>query len=194
MDQDRSSWQSMADISQLGVETAASVVQKLLATTRDVTSLRVPLLPATTNPTEARQLRADAERLIDLYSDWTRSLLDGFVQATTRRGTDDGGLLVLGPVGAGESATGTAWLHVLDEPGAEGTLLGTDLVAHHGCRIDHRTITFNPRTLNASAARTSHEVKIQVEVPPVVKSGPYYGHVLVEGFPELCLNLRVDVE
>jgi hypothetical protein len=194
MAQERSSWQSVADISQLGVETAASVLQKLLSTTRDVTSLRVPLLPATADPTEARQLRADAERFIDLYSDWTRSLLNGFVQATTRGASDYGELLVLGPVGAGGTAKGSAWLHVLDEPAAKGNLLGTDLVAHHGNRIDQSSMTFNPPSLRAPAARTSYEVEIQVEVPAAVKSGPYHGHVLVEGLPEICLNLRVIVE
>ena len=79
-------WASVADIGQLGLDTAAAVVERLLTLTRLTITrqpggLTVPLLPATGDGVDARRVRAEAERLIDLYAEWTRSLVQAAVDA-----------------------------------------------------------------------------------------------------------------
>ena len=189
-------WSSVTDIGGLGIETAATVVERLLSLTREVGGLRVPLLEATTDTAQARRLRANAERLIDLYADWTRSLVDAAVDvATPANGSgSDGHALVLGPVKPGEEVADTLWLHFLDGPAAGlAAFQATDLSAHHGGRIGSDAVSFDPATLEASAPRTKRQVEVRVSVPRDAVTGPYHGHVLVEGLPEVCLGLRVDV-
>jgi hypothetical protein len=189
-------WSSVSDIGQLGIETAAAVVERLLSLTREVGSLRLPLLPATPDAPDARQLRADAERLIDLYADWTRSLVDAAVDVSTpSNGSDAADTLALGPVPAGEEVESTVWLHLLDGPGADqATLWSTDLTAHDGGRIGSDSVSFDPPTLEASSPRTRRDIRVRVSVPPGTPPGPYHGHVFLEGFPEVSLGLRIDVE
>jgi hypothetical protein len=188
-------WSAVADIGQLGIETAAAVVERLLSLTSEVGRTRLPLLPATPDGAEARQLRADAERLIDLYAEWTRTLVDAAVDlATPSNGTNGRDALVLGPVGQGRPVEGTVWLHVLDGPAADhATLRSTNLSAHHGGQIGAEAVSFDPPTVEVSAPRTTLDVRIRVTVPSGTPSGPYHGHVLVDGLPEVCLGLRVDV-
>jgi hypothetical protein len=195
-DDPRPPWSSVADIGGLGIETAATVVERLLDLTREVGGLRVPLLEATTDTAHARRLRANAERLIDLYADWTRSLVDATVDvATPANGSGNGShALVLGPVAPGEEAADTLWLHFLDGPAADrATFQATDLSAHHGGRIPADEVSFDPPTLDAGTPRSKQQVEVRVTVPSGAVAGPYHGHVLVEGFPEVCLGLRVDV-
>jgi hypothetical protein len=189
-------WSSVTDIGGLGIETAATVVERLLDLTREVGGLRVPLLEATTDTAQARRLRANAERLIDLYADWTRSLVDAAVDvATPANGSGNGShSLVLGPAAPGGEVGDVLWLHFLDGPaGGRATFQATDLSAHHGGRIAADAVTFDPPTLDASTPRSKRQVEVRVDVPPDAVAGPYHGHLLVEGFPEVCLALRLDV-
>jgi hypothetical protein len=191
-------WASVADIGQLGLETAAKVVERLMAVTRLTLSrqpggLTFPLLPATGDGVEARRLRAEAERLIDLYADWTRSLVQAAVDAADV-GRPTPQRLSLGPVGPATTAEACVWLHVLDGPAAGPTTLrATDLIAHHGGVIPSDAVQFDPARLDTASPRTSREVAVRVTVPPGAAPGPYHGHILAAGLPEVFLELRLDV-
>lgn len=192
-------WASVADIGQLGFETAATVVERLMALTRLTLSrqphgLTFPLLPATGDGVEARRLRAEAERLIDLYADWTRSLVQAAVDAAdgSRAAPER---LALGPVEPGAAADAYVWLHILDGPAAGPTTLrATDLTAHHGGVIPAGAVRFDPASLDTASPRTSREVTVRVTVPPGATPGLYHGHILAVGIPEVSLELRLHVQ
>jgi hypothetical protein len=191
-------WASVADIGQLGLETAAKVVERLMTLTRLTLSrqpggLTFPLLPATSESVEARRLRAEAERLIDLYADWTRSLVQAAVDAAdVSRATPE--RLILGPVDPAATAEACVWLHVLDGPAAgPATLRATDLIAHHGGVIPSGAVRFDPAHLDTASPRTSREVTVRATAPSGAAPGPYYGHILAAGLPEVSLELCVDV-
>jgi hypothetical protein len=191
-------WASVADIGQLGLDTAAAVVERLLrltrlTITRQPGGLTVPLLPATGEGLDARRVRAEAERLIDLYAEWTRSLVQAAVDAADPE-RPAGEKLSLGPAPPDTSTQATIWLHVLDGPAAGTTLLrSTDLVAHHGGAISGAAIRFEPPALDATSPQTSQAVTVLVDVPPGVAAGPYHGHILATGVPEVCLEVTLDV-
>ncbi len=192
------SWASVADIGQLGLDTAAAVVERLLTLTRLTITrqpggLTIPLLPATGDGLDARRVRAEAERLIDLYAEWTRSLVQAAVDAADPD-RPPGEKLSLGPAPPDSSTQASIWLHVLDGPAAGTTVLrATDLVAHHGGAISGAAIRFEPPALDATSPRTSQAVTVLVDVPPGVAAGPYHGHILATGVPEVCLEVTLDV-
>lgn len=155
---------------------------------------------------QARRFRADAERLVELYADWTRMLVDGAaslaeqaVGAAPPGGADESatgasGVLVLGPASAGATTTTSAWLHVLDGPAAApAALRSTDLVAHDGSVVPGVALTCTPPVLETSAARTSSEVRVSVVVPANTAPGSYHGHLLASGLPEVVLPVRLEV-
>lgn len=155
---------------------------------------------------QARRFRADAERLVELYADWTRMLVDGAaalaeqaagvdVDATATAGQETGtGVLVLGPASGGATTTASVWLHVLDGPSAApAPLRATDLVAHDGTAVPGSALTAAPDRLDTSVARSSSEVRITVVVPPGTAPGQYHGHLLAAGLPEVVLPLRLEV-
>ena len=120
-------WASVADIGKLGLDTAAAVVERLLTLTRlTITKqpggLTIPLLPATGDGMDARRVRAEAERLIDLYAEWTRSLVQAAVDAADPD-RPPGEKLSLGPAPPDSSTQAIIWLHVLDGPAAGTTHL-----------------------------------------------------------------------
>jgi hypothetical protein len=191
-------WASVADIGQLGLETAATVVERLLTLTRltlspQAVGLPFPLLSATRDGVDARRMRAEAERLIDLYADWTRALVQAAVDAADG-GRPAGEGLSLGPVEPGGSAEASVWLHLLEGPAAGMTTLrATDLVAHHGGAIPSAAVHFDPASLDTAKPRTSQQVVVGLTVPQGTAPGPYHGHILATGVPEVSLPLRVDV-
>jgi hypothetical protein len=191
-------WASVADIGQLGLETAATVVERLLTLTRltlspQAVGLPFPLLSATRDGVDARRMRAEAERLIDLYADWTRALVQAAVDAADG-GRPAGEGLSLGPVEPGGSAEASVWLHLLEGPAAGMTTLrATDLVAHHGGAIPSAAVRFDPASLDTANPRTSQQVVVGLTVPQGTAPGPYHGHILAIGVPEVSLPLRVDV-
>jgi hypothetical protein len=156
---------------------------------------------------QARRFRADAERLVELYADWTRMLVDGAaslaeqaVGAAPADGSAPRGAaavsdaLVLGPASAGATTTASAWLHVLDGPAAApAPLHATDLVAHHGGAVPGEALTCTPSALHTAAARTTSEIRVTVQVPGETGPGTYHGHLLAEGLPEVVLALRLEV-
>jgi hypothetical protein len=138
-------------------------------------------------------MRADAERLIDLYAEWARALVDAAAEAAhPNGGTPD--RLLIGPVAPDMSAKATLWLHTLDGPATgPARLLATDLVAHHGGSIPSGSIEFDPAVIDGRSPRTSSEVTVLATVPPATRPGPYHGHVLADGLPELSLPVCVEV-
>jgi hypothetical protein len=203
-------WSVAGDVGQAGLRAAGAVVEQLLALSRRLTDVPMPISTFEPSPAgtagpaqELRRLRADAERLIELYGDWTRALLDGFTELAEGRGGTD--RLVAGPVAAGTGATTTAWLHLLDGAGIpEAPLFATDLVAHDGVVLAGTAVSFDPSTLGARAhtsdtaapgERTAGptEVRVTVTVPAGAAPGTYHGTVLATGLPEVHLALRVDV-
>jgi hypothetical protein len=191
-------WASVADIGQFGLETAAAVVERLLTMTRlafarHPAGFRLPLLPATAESVQARQLRAEAERLIDLYAEWTRSLVQVAVDATnTDRAVPD--RLSVGPVAPGGSTGATVWLHVLDGPAAAPIrLMASNLIAHHGGSIPASAVSFTPPTLDTTSPRSREEVALRVRIPEDAAPGPYHGHILAVGMPEVCLEVLLEV-
>jgi hypothetical protein len=191
-------WSSVSDVGKLGLETAAAVVERLLAVTR----LSWPrqsgapsffFLPASVDGSDSRRMRADAERLIDLYAEWARALVDAAAEAAHPNGGSPDRLLI-GPVAPDTSVKTTVWLHTLDGPATgPARLVATDLVAHHGGSIPSGTIQFDPAIIDGRSPRTSTEVTVLAAVPPETSPGPYHGHILADGLPELSLPLCVEV-
>jgi hypothetical protein len=186
-------WLSIGDVGQLGLETAAAVVERLLHVTRQVGDLRLPLFPSGPDPAATRRLRADAERLIDLYAEWTRLLVEVSLDGAAPTRSPD--VLTLGPVAPAGTAQATVWFHVLDGPGAgPATLRATDLTAHDGSRVLARAVGFDPPALPTGSPRTSHEVAVRVSVPRRTRPGLYHGHLLAAGLAEVSLPVRLTVD
>jgi hypothetical protein len=191
-------WSVAGDVGQAGLRAAGAVVEQLLALSRRLAEVPMPISTfeppagAAAGPAqELRRLRADAERLIELYGDWTRALLDGFTELAEGRNGDGG--LAAGPAAAGAVVTTTAWLHLLDGDGVpDAPLFATDLVAHDGTVIPAAAVTFDPPTLGP-AATTPTEIRVCVVLPAGTGPGTYHGTVLATGLPEVHLALRVEV-
>lgn len=153
---------------------------------------------------QARRFRADAERLVELYADWTRMLVDGAASlaeqavggeapAAAAPGAGSAAV-VLGPASAGATTTTSVWLHVLDGPGAApAPLRATDLVAHDGSVVAGASLSAAPSHLDTSVPRSSSEVRISVRVPDGTPPGAYHGHLLATGLPEVVLPVRLEV-
>ena len=210
------------EVARAGLEAAAAVVERMLELgRRGASGIQVPIAPNQEPPSAAsidddpnasgapsadltkmsRRLRADAERLVELYATWTRALVDGAAalaeQAMERSPTSPApseGSLRLGPAARGTTTGGEAWLHVLDgPPGPPARVHASDLIAHHGDRIAGELVVASPGVLDTAASRTSTSVAISVAVPDQIRPGTYYGHLLADGLPEVVLPLVVEV-
>jgi hypothetical protein len=224
------------DLASAGLASAAAVVERMLELGRAAASgLRLPLpvnseqalglfapgFPGApiadgtddaddVDPVErarqARRFRADGERMVELYADWIRMLVDGAaslaeqaagVAPGSAAAPTDGpvsGALVLGPASAGATTTAAAWVHVLDGPAAAlAPLHATDLVAHDGAVVPAAALSCAPGELDTSVARSSSEVRITVVVPLGTPTGSYHGHLLARGLPEVVLPVRLEV-
>jgi hypothetical protein len=149
---------------------------------------------------EVRRLRADGERLLEWWGEWMRVLLDAAVdgaetgiaerEAVERKDPP----LRLGPVKAGHSASGRAWVHILDGPPApRARLRATALTAHDGGTIEAQAASFEPPMLDSFDLRSSHELGVAVAVPHGTRPGIYHGHILAAGLPEVSLDVRLEV-
>jgi hypothetical protein len=150
---------------------------------------------------EVRRLRADGERLLELWGEWIRVLLDvamdgaeaGVAERDTGVHADDQ-LLRLGPVKPGHPESGRAWVHILDGPPAPpACLCATAFTAHDGATVEARAASFEPPTLDSFDLRSSHEVVVTVAVPEGTRPGAYYGHILATGMPEVSLPVCLEV-
>jgi hypothetical protein len=201
---------AMADIQRAGLETAAVVVERMLELGRQSARAPFPLhLPAEPvvdgdgaeaprdRGREARRLRADAERLLELWGESMRLLLDVAADAAEtgvdgRNGAAD--QLTLSPVPSGESSVGRVWLHVLDgPPGSPARLTTTALTAHDGAAIGAPAASFEPPLIDTFALRSSQEILVTIEVPDGTSPGVYHGHILATGLPEVGLPVRIEV-
>jgi hypothetical protein len=149
---------------------------------------------------QVRRLRADGERLLEWWGEWMRVLLDaamdgaeaGIAERDTAHGGDQP--LRLGPVKAGQQASGRTWMHVLDgPPGPEARLSATLFTAHDGATIAARAASFEPPMLDSFDLRSSKEVVVTVAVPTGTPPGTYHGHILAVGLPEVSLAVRLEV-
>ena len=214
---------SNPDLARLGLQAAAAAVERMLELSRSAASgLRVPLAPNGEAPTGngfavganeepavdgapdlsglSRRLRADSERLVELYASWTRALVDGaasLVEQASGLPTGSAGAtetLTLGPVAAGTSTASSAWLHVLDGPSAPpSTLHASDLVAHDGSSLPGAKVTCEPPVLHTDSLRTTTEVTVSAHVPAGTPPGTYHGYLLARGLPAVALALRLEV-
>ncbi len=150
---------------------------------------------------EVRRLRADGERLLELWGEWMRVLLDaavdgaeaGVAERDTGVHADDQPLR-LGPVKPGHPESGRAWVHILDgPPGPPARLGATAFTAHDGATVEARAASFEPPTLDSFNLRSSHEVVVTVAVPEGTRPGAYYGYILATGMPEVSLPVRLEV-
>lgn len=203
-----------ARIRDLGLETAAEVVERMLELGHQMADLRIPLLPAgrgdggggggggdedAADPEatgQLRRLRADADRLIDLYGDWSRTLLDSVMDmASQGRGAarESVDALVLGPVSPGDEAVATAWLHLLDGAPATATMRATDLTRHDGKVVAAAHIHATPAAVERTAPGASVELTVAVVVPADAEPGTYRGHLLATGLPDVALAMRLEV-
>jgi hypothetical protein len=203
---------AMAEVQRAGLEAAVVVVERMLEFGRQSARAPFPLhLPpepvagqdadgadgAEDSGREARRLRADAERLLELWGESMRLLLDLAADAaeTSANGRNGGGdRLSLGPVAPGESASGRVWLHVLDgPPGSPARLTATAFTSHEGAAIAAAAAIFEPPLLDTFALRSSRDVRLTVEVPEGTAPGVYHGHILAGGLPEVGLAVRIEV-
>lgn len=203
-------------IGEAGLAAAASVVEQVLALSRrssELVRLPFPTLappapsaggptdgepPTGPTPADARRLRADAERLIELYGEWTRVLLDAAVtmveQTSAATGPPAADGLVVGPVGPGATASASVFLHTLDGPAAgTTTLFVTTFTASDGSTIAPSAVDLDPADLDTVASRTSHEVTVTVTVPASCGAGTFRGHLLAKGLDEVALPVVVVV-
>lgn len=202
----------MAEVQRAGLEAAATVVERMLELgrlgTRGPLPFPLPAAPSagsngdTPNGAEnrgrdVRRLRGDAERMLELWGEWMRLLLDAAAdsaEATLERGKGRTEHLLLGPVQAGSTVTARAWLHVLDgPPAAPARLSATAFTAHDGSSIEGGAIAFDPPALDTFALRSSEEIAVTVDVPAETRPGVYHGHLLASGLPELSLAARIEV-
>jgi hypothetical protein len=209
------------EVARAGLEAAAAVVERMLDLGRKgVSGIQVPIAPnqgAPSAPADgddgapgstpadltklSRRLRADAERLVEMYAAWTRALVDGAaalaeqaMERTPRSTSPAEGALRLGPAARGTTTGAEAWLHVLDgPPGPPARVHSSDLIAHHGDRIPGELVSATPSVLDTAASRTSTAVAVSVAVPGGIEPGTYYGHLLAEGLPEIVLPIVVEV-
>lgn len=149
---------------------------------------------------EVRRLRADGERLLELWGEWMRVLLDAVMDGAEAGVAErDAGLhagdqpLRLGPVKPGRSESGRAWVHILDgPPGPPARLSATAFTSHDGATVE-AAASFEPPLLDSFDLRSSHEVVVTVAVPEATRPGAYYGHILATGMPEVSLPVRLEV-
>ncbi len=169
-------WEAMTDIGRYGLETAAAVVEGMLGLTREAGGARIPFLTPSGDPASdpARRLRADAEKLVELYAEWTRVLVERAIEVAST----GGGGLSIGPVEPGAFGQGTAYLHA-----AGGQVRSTDLTMHEGAVIAAGRVHCD----------VADQVKVTVDVPDDAPPGRYYGHLLVVGTPDLSIAYSVDV-
>jgi hypothetical protein len=150
---------------------------------------------------EVRRLRADGERLLELWGEWMRVLLDAVADGAEGSVAGQNGaarakdqLLRLGPAKAGHPVSARAWLHVLDgPPGPPARLSATAFTAHDGAAIEARAASFEPPLLESFNLRSSHELVVTVAVPEGTRPGAYHGHILATGIPEVSLAVRLEV-
>ena len=151
---------------------------------------------------EMRRLRADGERLLEMWGEWMRVLLDaamdgaeaGVAERDAAAAHAGDQPLLLGPVKAGDPVSGRAWVHVLDgPPGPPAPLSATAFTAHNGDIIEAGAAGFEPPILDSFDLRSSHEVLVTVAVPAGTRPGAYHGHILAAGLPEVGLAVRIEV-
>jgi hypothetical protein len=218
----------MADVQRAGLEAAAVVVERILEVgrlgARPQSSFHLPAQPVDrtegngadaaggadpdTGPDkeadrarEVRRLRADGERLLELWGEWMRVLLDAAMDGAEAGVAErDAGVhagdqpLRLGPVKPGHPESGRAWVHILDgPPGPAARLSATAFTAHDGATVEARAASFEPPMLDSFDLRSSHEVVVTVAVPEGTRPGAYYGHILATGMPEISLPVRLEV-
>ncbi len=136
--------------------------------------------------------------MLELWGEWMRLLVDAAADSAevalgppSRGGADH---LSLGPAKPGASVSGRTWLHVLDgPPTAPARLTATALTAADGSTIDPGTIAFEPAVLDTFDLRSSQEIVVTVDLPEGTAPGPYHGHILATGLPELSLPVRIEV-
>lgn len=219
---------AMSDIQRTGLEAAAAVVDRILELGRHGTrmpySFHLPAEPvdgASARPDaaadgngaeeageggtaagdpgrELRRLRADGERLLELWGEWMRLLLDAAADATeagiAARNGNSAHPLAVGPAHAGETASGRAWFHVLDgPPGPHARLTATALTSNEGHAIPAEGVGFDPPQLETAEVRSSHRIAIAVGVPKATPLGVYHGHILAQGLPEVALPILLEV-
>jgi hypothetical protein len=150
---------------------------------------------------EVRRLRADGERLLELWGEWMRVLLDAVMDgAEAGVAEQDDGLhgddqpLRLGPVEPGRPASGRAWVHVLDgPPGPPARLCATAFTAHDGATVEAGAATFQSPMLDSFDLQSSHEIVVTVAVPERTRPGTYHGHILATSMPEVSLAVCLEV-
>jgi hypothetical protein len=222
---------TMGEVQRAGLEAAAAVVERILELgshgTRMPYSFHLPAQPVDGKDSnggdgvrgadadngadavtgadrarEVRRLRADGERLLELWGEWMRVLLDAVTDGAEAGvvGRDGGAahaadqLLRLGPVKPGDQVSARAWLHVLDgPPGPPGRLCATAFTAHDGAAIRAEAASFEPPLLDSFDLRSSRELVVTVAVPEGTPPGAYHGHILAVGLPEISLAVRLEV-
>jgi hypothetical protein len=150
---------------------------------------------------EVRRMRADGERLLELWGEWMRVLLDTAMDgAEAGIAERDAGAhapdqpLRLGPVKAGDQVSARTWLHVLDgPPGPPARLRATAFTAHDGSAIEAETASFEPPVLDSFDLRSSQEIVVTLAVPEGTPAGAYHGHILTTGIPEVSLAVHLEV-
>ena len=148
---------------------------------------------------EARRLRADAERLLELWGESMRVLLD--VVADAAEAGVDGerrsrGSVVARPCAAGRTATGRAWLHVLDGPPGSAGAADGDRVHRARRRCDRRAGSKLRAAAPGSTLRPAGRARrssITVAGAGGDEPGVYHGHILATGLPEVGLAVRIEV-
>ena len=131
-------------------------------------------------------MRADAERLIELYGDWTRALLDGFTELAEGRNGDGG--LAAGPAAAGAVVTTTAWLHTpRRRRRARCAPVHAPISSPMTAPSSRRPRSPSTPPILGPAATTPTEIRVSVVRSRAgTAPGTYHGTVLAAGLPEVA--------
>jgi hypothetical protein len=132
--------------------------------------------------TELRNVRAGAERFVDLMAEAAKRVIEagvGVAAAPSRDASARVVIATLGGVGTGEVAIPS---------GAAGLLVG-ELRSHDGRTLADASVRSQVIGVTAEATR----VVLRVDVPPGAEPGVYHGVAVAEGLVEFSIPVTVHV-
>ena len=197
-------WKLLSDVQQLGFETASTLIDQF----RDIAERSMPTTPGGEQGAAARgegpsgsRLRDSVQRMTDasvemMMASW--EALSSVMTVPSRGGGDRRGETVevveLPKTAPGATASATSWLHNDGSETVSGIeLRAGDLVTPDGATIGADSVSFNPKTVDSLAPRSSRPIRIMVDVPKKATAGIYHGVVLAPPLagPVLVMSLPV---
>jgi hypothetical protein len=132
--------------------------------------------------TDLRNVRAGAERFIDLMAEATKRFVDAGVGLIAEPNHDTSSRIVIAML----EGVGTAEITV---PSGAGALSVGELRRHDGLTLSNATV--RSHTLGATAEHTRWVLR--VDVPAGIEAGTYHGVVVADGLTDFSMPVTVHV-